>query len=39
MICDLLCAPILLGFGLDEFSVSSKKILKIKKIIRGIFFF
>ncbi|MDR1511377.1 MAG: phosphoenolpyruvate--protein phosphotransferase [Endomicrobium sp.] len=31
-------APVLLGFGLDQFSVSSAQILEIKKVIRGISF-
>ncbi|MDR3256980.1 MAG: phosphoenolpyruvate--protein phosphotransferase [Endomicrobium sp.] len=30
--------PILIGFGLDEFSVSSIQISKVKKVIRSIYF-
>ena len=33
---DAFYAPALIGLGLDEFSVSSAQILKIKKVIRGI---
>ncbi|MDR1418088.1 MAG: phosphoenolpyruvate--protein phosphotransferase [Endomicrobium sp.] len=35
---DPLYTPILLGFGLDEFSVSPFQVLKIKKIIRSMSF-
>ena len=33
---DILAAPILLGLGLDEFSMSSSSILKARKMIRNI---
>lgn len=33
---DVLAAPILLGLGLDEFSMSSSSILKARKMIRNI---
>ncbi|MDR0723670.1 MAG: phosphoenolpyruvate--protein phosphotransferase [Endomicrobium sp.] len=35
---DPLYAPILLGFGLDEFSVSPSQILRVKKVIRSMSF-
>jgi phosphotransferase system enzyme I (PtsI) len=35
---DPYCTPVLLGFGLDQFSVSSAQIPKIKRVIRSISF-
>ena len=35
---DIRFIPILLGFGLDEFSMASATILKVKQIIRGLDF-
>ena len=33
---DILAAPVLLGLGLDEFSMSSSSILKARKMIRNL---
>lgn len=35
---DVKLAPVLLGFGLDEFSMSASSILKVRSVIRGIEF-
>lgn len=36
MASDPLCAPLLLGLGLDEFSVSATSILKVRKMIKSL---